>query len=64
MKRQYKYFFSKEARNKNEQKRKLDIVSCLWKQNKITDTGRYRVEKFSALLSEVQAEKFDCHKEL
>lgn len=44
MKKQHKYFFRKEARNKNEQKRRLDILSCMWKQNKMTDTGRYRAD--------------------
>ena len=33
----------------------MDILPCMWQQNKIENTGRYRVEKLSSLLSEMQA---------
>ena len=33
----------------------MDTLSCLRKQNKVANTGKYRVEKLSPLLSEVQA---------
>lgn len=37
----------------------MDIVSYMWKQNKIKNQGRYGVEKLSAILPEMQAGKFD-----
>ena len=33
----------------------MDILPCMWQQNKIENTGRYRVKKLSSLLSEMQA---------
>lgn len=38
-------------------------LSCLWKQNEGTDKGRYRTEKFSSLLSKMQAGKLNSSKE-
>ena len=32
---------------------KMDTLSCLWQQNKVADTGRYKVKEFSPLLSEM-----------
>lgn len=32
----------------------MDIVSYMWKQDKVKNPGRYRVEKLSAILPEVQ----------
>jgi hypothetical protein len=37
----------------------MDTLPCLRKQNKVADTERYRTEKLSPLLPEVQAGKFD-----
>lgn len=37
----------------------MDIMPCLWQQNKVTDTGRYKVKEFSPLLSEMQIGNFD-----
>ena len=31
----------------------MDIVSYMWKQDKVKNQGRYRVEKLSAILPEV-----------
>ena len=31
----------------------MDNVSYMWKQDKVKNTGRYRVEKLSAILPEV-----------
>ena len=32
----------------------MDLMSCLWSENKDTDTGRYGIKKFSAILSKMQ----------
>lgn len=37
----------------------MGTLPCLWKQNKVTDTDRYRAEKLSPLLSKMQAGEFD-----
>lgn len=33
----------------------MDIMSYMWKQDKIKNLGKYGVKKLSAILSEVQA---------
>lgn len=37
----------------------MDTLPCLQEQNEAAGTGRYGTKKFSALLSEVQAGKFN-----
>jgi len=39
----------------------MDIMSYMCKQNKTKNQGRYRVEKLSAILSEVQAGNANQH---
>ena len=31
----------------------MDLLPCLREQNKVTNSARYRIEKFSSLLSEM-----------